>query len=232
MDEKKAALVLSEVKKVLDVDKIVYWLDIGTLLGAARNGRFIPWDDDIDLGIWYSDINKVTNICKRFGKKNFKLSVNYNLITNEYTVISLIKENICISINIYKPEGNNATTKWFTHIHAGYVMAALEDPYEEELIKNTVVSRVVVAFSRIVPKQFKRKILTFLQFLSINMGWYQETKLSVPRHYFDDLSNMEFYNMNFKIPANYKDYLILRYGKNWLIPNKNYIHLKDDGAIQ
>lgn len=34
---------------------VKYWLSSGTLIGAARHGGFIPWDDDIDVEMTKDD---------------------------------------------------------------------------------------------------------------------------------------------------------------------------------
>ena len=53
MDATVAAELLREAKEVFDELGVVFFLRQGTCLGAVRDGAFIPWDDDIDLGSIY-----------------------------------------------------------------------------------------------------------------------------------------------------------------------------------
>jgi len=45
---------LADVHKVFDKHGIKHWLSHGTFLGAYRDGQFILWDDDCDLGADFS----------------------------------------------------------------------------------------------------------------------------------------------------------------------------------
>lgn len=49
---------------ILDGCKVRYWLEGGSLLGAARNGDIIPWDYDIDIGIYQEDKVKCPQLVK------------------------------------------------------------------------------------------------------------------------------------------------------------------------
>jgi len=50
------------VFQILESEKVRYWLEGGSLLGAARTGDIIPWDYDIDIGIYQDDISRCKHL--------------------------------------------------------------------------------------------------------------------------------------------------------------------------
>jgi len=57
------------VFQIFESEHVRYWLEGGSLLGAARTGDIIPWDYDVDVGIYQDDISLSTHLSYigRFG---------------------------------------------------------------------------------------------------------------------------------------------------------------------
>ena len=84
--------ILDDFKKICSENNLIYFLTGGTMLGAIRHKGFIPWDDDIDVGMPRSDYNKFIQIGqKALGDKYYLDCFEYN--KNYYLPFAKIRKN-------------------------------------------------------------------------------------------------------------------------------------------
>lgn len=70
--QRKALEALLLLRPILKEHNIDYFLLAGSALGAVRHGGFIPWDDDIDIGIRYEDAAKLDKILRSTSLPGFQ----------------------------------------------------------------------------------------------------------------------------------------------------------------
>lgn len=103
LDELKAVQleILDAVAEFCNQKQITYFLLGGTLLGAVRHQGYIPWDDDIDIGMLRGDYQRfITEFNQHFKESQYYLYVNTDETPNCcYPFIKVCKKGTYLKEN-------------------------------------------------------------------------------------------------------------------------------------
>lgn len=64
---------LKQIARICEAEHIRYFIIGGTLIGAMRHKGFIPWDDDVDVGIPRDDYNRFIRVARKYLPDNYEV---------------------------------------------------------------------------------------------------------------------------------------------------------------
>lgn len=153
--------IVKAVVKICEEHDLKYYMLGGTMLGAIRHGGFIPWDDDIDLGMFRDDYERFLQLENEL-PSNLKI-VNYKntpyylyYITRVLdTETKVIEERIGnenkytnASIDIFPIDGtpNNKLLRKIYYLRVLYHRALMALCYKDSIDRHRSRSRVEKMF--------------------------------------------------------------------------------------
>lgn len=102
--------IVKDVVSICNHHGLRYWMLGGTMLGAIRHKGFIPWDDDIDLGLPRKDYERFIVLAQSELQTNYRL-VNYQIDPEyHYYITRILDTNTKVIENRFAKECK------FTHV--------------------------------------------------------------------------------------------------------------------
>ena len=240
-----------EVKRICDKYNIKYSIIAGTLLGAVRHKGFIPWDDDLDIGMLREEYDRFIEVCKKeLDDKYFlqtwdtdkdfplpiaKLRKNGTRYVEKNSSKSNHHKGIYIDIfpfdnvpeSTIKRKVQNIVTyilKRMLLIKKNYIL------WEDNEKLKRIIYKIVFIVSSLFPdyliKDTLYRVMTMYNDRKTNKvvtfgGAYGYNKETINRQWLENNKPIIFENVEFSAPCDYEGYLTYFYGDYMSPPPEN-----------
>lgn len=252
--------ILEYLHDICEKHNLIYFLDYGTLLGAVRHQGFIPWDDDTDISLSRADYEKLYEILKKENHKYYKIISSETDKTYPYTYFRVydnrtyrdsnlrnkeIQLGTCVDVFPYDGFITDENDKKRINLYNKFRILS---SYSYEGVKKEgasflnnfirILSASIFRFTSVekwnkkinlLAKKYENKIGGFSD-VSI---FHSQDKPGIKTEWIYDTIYMEYEGKSFRVPKNYKDFLVYEFGENYMTPlppseitngkDKNYI---------
>lgn len=222
--------LLCEFDRVCKKLGLRYFLDSGTLLGAVRDGRFIPWDDDIDVIMLREDYDRLTalgpaefkepmflqnaytDIDYRRGLSQLRRSDTTFILEREVEKRLPFNQGICIDIFVLDglaPEGE--VERHFAEKQA--VRKQIGDLAKQPGHDPMAVRKLFRQYDGICKRYADAELLDTVM-------WKPDTQklVYVKREWFSKSVELEFEGHLFPAPIGYHEVMAQYYGPDYMTP--------------
>ena len=244
-------LLVEEIKRICEENNIKYFIIAGTLLGAVRHSGFIPWDDDMDIGMLREDYERFINACeKQLGDKFFlqttdtdpayglnfaKLLLNDTVLVERVTSKNSCRKGVYVDIFPFDsaPNEKELVSRHSKKIYYLRRLLLAKQNYsvcqKGEYIKALVyfVLKVISKFyshdslCNALEKEITRYNNQKTEKIVNVGGAYGYEKETLLRKWVDSTVLLSFEGMELSAPADYKEYLEYFYGDYMTPPPKD-----------
>lgn len=237
-----------EVKRICDLHQIKYFIIAGTLLGAVRHNGFIPWDDDLDIGMLRDDYERFVEICETELSNKYFLQTWHTdhgfglpfakLRRNSTKYIEMNSANIGghkgvfidifpfdnVPSNIFSQKLQDFNLRIFKRLllqKLGY-----ETNIENSLLRGCLykcidICIITMSTNKIkicFEKHMKKYNNLKQEFIITFGGTYGYRREMIRREWIDDLTTINFEGVQFPCPRAYNEYLTHFYGDYMTFP--------------
>ena len=241
--QEKEIELLKIFSEICEQHNLTYYALGGTLLGAIRHGGFIPWDDDMDLGMPREDYDKFIEISGSVLPKHVLLkqhtdNLGNTSIRDTSTVITFGTTDCNPFLDIFPLDGfpEKGLSKWTHEKHILFyrmlsklsVVQEISDR-DRGVLENTLVkvARVIKIDKFLNTEKINKKLHKVIRkydFYSSPrggnvLGTYRDREI-VPIEVFGKPKKMEFEGMQLSVHSEPEKYLENIYGDFMRLPKE------------